>query len=321
MKSSAFHKGGVLLFAVFALLFSIQINLLAQVPMVKSQAPGYYRMMVGSFEITALYDGVIVGNSSLMHNAAIEEINALVNHVYMAPDKVKMAVNAYLVNTGKNLVLVDVGTAKVFGPGLGSVLQNLIASGYKPEQVDAIMVTHMHGDHIGGLLTDDGKPVFPNAVVYSTKEEKDFWYSEVIESKAHEQLKPAFKMVQNLLKPYIAAGKFKLITAGEEPVAGIKAVDIKGHTAGHLAFDVKSGSESILMIGDLVHVSEVQLKRPDVTLVFDSDEKKAASVRIEMFKSIAQKGTLIAGVHLPFPGIGRLASEGDKGYSWVPVGF
>ena len=305
-----------------ALIFTgISANTFAQVPMVKTQAPGYFRYMLGQFEITALYDGPIVVNTTILKSAPQEEIDGVVKSNYSNPEKIKMSVNAYLVNTGKNLVLIDVGAAKVFGPDLGSVISNLIASGYKPEQVDAILITHMHGDHIGGLINADGKPAFPNAVVYSSKEEKDFWYSDAIADKAPENFKPAFKMVRDLMNPYVTAGKYKNISGGQEVVPGIKAVDIKGHTAGHMAYEILSGTESLLMIGDMVHVMQAQLKRPDVTIIFDSDQKQAAATRLEMFKNISKNGTLIAASHLPFPGIGHLAADGNKGYLWMPVEY
>jgi len=321
MKYNKFHSKIILILFCSVLFFSYQSILFAQAPMVKTQAPGYFRYMLGDFEITALYDGIITGNSKLLHNAPADEIEKLLKKVYVNPDEVNLSVNAFLVNTGKNLVLIDAGTAKVFGPGLGKVPRNLIASGYKPEQVDVILVTHMHGDHIGGLITDDGNPVYPNAVVYASKAEKDFWYSDAIADKAPVNFKPVFKMVRDLMNPYINTGKFKTVENGELPVAGIKAIDIKGHTAGQLAYKVTSGTQSLLMIGDMLHVFEVQLKLPEVSLDFDADQKKAADVRTEMFKSFAKDGTLIATSHLPFPGIGRLTADGDKGYTWLPVRF
>lgn len=303
------------------LLVVAQNNLLAQVPFVKTQAPGYFRMMVGDFEVTALCDGAIEMNTKIMHNATETELRDLLKHAYVDPDKIHTSVNAFLVNTGTKLVLIDAGAAKVFGPTLGSVIPNLIASGYKPEQVDAIFVTHMHGDHVGGLIDADGKPAYPNAVVYLSKAENDFWFSKEIFDKAPDAYKPHFTKVRKLVAPYMDANKLRTLANDEQPIPGIKIILTPGHTAGHVAYEVKSGSSSILFIGDMVHIMDVQFPRPDVSFDYDTDQKQAVATRLAEFKSFAENGTIIAGAHLPFPGIGRLSSNGAAGYVWVPVRY
>ena len=135
----------------------------AEAPMAKTQAPGYYRMMLSQFEITALYDGYTGLDRKLLHNAPETEIRSLLSRMFITSTQMETAVNAYLINTGSKLVLVDAGAARVFGPTLGNVLKNLRASGYDPSQVDAILITHLHGDHMGGLLDDTGKPAFIKA--------------------------------------------------------------------------------------------------------------------------------------------------------------
>ena len=141
----------------------------ADAPAQKTQVPGYYRLMVGSFEVTALYDGAIDLDEKLLKGIQSRDVQRLLARQFLKGPKVQTAVNAYLVNTGSKLVLVDAGAAKLFGPGLGNIVDNLKAAGYRPEQVDVVLVTHLHGDHVNGLVTPEGQRVFANAEVWSAK--------------------------------------------------------------------------------------------------------------------------------------------------------
>ena len=147
--------------------------------MQKTQAPGYYRMMLGQFEITALFDGGMELDSGLLRNVSREDIDSLLKRAMIDdPKKVPTSTNAYLINTGAKLVLVDAGGGAAFGGVLGHLPKNLVAAGYKPEQVDFVLITHLHDDHFAGLTDAEGKPVYPNAVVYVAKNENDYWFSE-----------------------------------------------------------------------------------------------------------------------------------------------
>lgn len=311
----------VVLFSALLMLFCFLSAAQAEAPMVKTQVPGYYRMAVGQFEVTALYDGFVELDAKLLRNATEQEIQILLSRMFVASPKMQTAVNAYLINTGSKLVLVDAGAGKVFGPTLGSVMQNLRTAGYAPEQIDAVMISHMHGDHVGGLLDGEGKPAFSKAVVYISKGENDFWLSPAVAEKAPAEYKKYFKMARDLAAPYIALGKWKTFGDGDMPVTGVKAVLIPGHTPGHTAYEVSEGKETLLITGDMVHSLAVQFPRPDVVVDFDTDKKQAASVRQELFKSAAERKVLVAGMHLPFPGIGRIRADGNNVYTWVPVEF
>jgi glyoxylase-like metal-dependent hydrolase (beta-lactamase superfamily II) len=303
------------------LLFCFFSSAQAEAPMVKTQVPGYYRMMLGQFEVTALYDGFVEMDAKLLINASEQEIQALLSRMFVGGPKMSAATNAYLINTGSKLVLVDTGAGKVFGPTLGSVIQNLKAAGYDPAQIDAVMISHMHGDHVGGLLDESGKPAFSNAVVYVSKRENDFWLSPAIAEKAPAEYKKYFKMARDLAAPYIALGKWKTFGDGEMPVPGVKAVLIPGHTPGHTAYEVSDGKEALLITGDMVHSLAVQFPRPDVAFEYDTDKGQAVSVRLALFKSAAERKVLVAGMHLPFPGIGRIRANGRNAYAWLPVEF
>jgi len=310
----------VVLFSAL-LLFCFLSTAAAEAPMVKTQVPGYYRMMVGQFEVTALYDGFVEMDAKLLINASEKEVQTLLSRMFVGSPKMQTAVNAYLINTGSKLILVDAGSGKVFGPTLGSVIQNLRSAGYDPAQIDAVMISHMHGDHVGGLLDGAGKPAFSNAVIYVSKGENDFWLSPAVAEKAPVEYRKYFQMARDLAAPYLALEKWKTFGDGEMPVPGVKAVLIPGHTPGQSAYEVSDGRESLLITGDMVHSLAVQFPRPDVAFEFDTDKKQAVSVRQALFKNAAERKVLVAGMHLPFPGIGRIRADGNNAYTWVPVEF
>jgi glyoxylase-like metal-dependent hydrolase (beta-lactamase superfamily II) len=292
---------------------------LAEAPMAKSQAPGWYRMKLGSFEVTALSDGTVkLPVDKLLTNVKPATVEQLLARSYLkAP--VETSVNAYLVNTGSKLVLIDAGAAGLFGPTLGRLMAHLKASGYTPEQVDEIYVTHMHADHVGGLVAD-GKPAFPNATVRAHVKEGDFWLSTANMDKAPADAKGFFQGAMASLNPYVAAGKFKPFDGETELVPGIRAVPATGHTPGHTVYAVESEGNKLVVWGDLMHVASVQFVQPAVTITFDSDSKAAAPQRIKHYADAAKKGYFVAVAHISFPGIGQLRADG-KGYDWVPANY
>jgi glyoxylase-like metal-dependent hydrolase (beta-lactamase superfamily II) len=291
---------------------------LAAAPMAKTPAPGYFRMMLGDFEITPLSDGTFdLPVDQLLHQKPEQTRAALARSFLKVP--LETSDNAYLVNTGSKLVLIDTGAGALFGPTVGKLLANLKAAGYQPQQVDEIYITHMHGDHIGGL-TSNGQPVFPNATVRAAKQEADLWLSEKNMNKAPADEKGDFQGAQSMLTPYVKAGKFKPFEGNVELVPGVRANAAHGHTPGHTTYVVESRGQKLVLVGDLMHVAPVQMENPEVTIAFDSDEKAAAAARKKEFDAAAKGGYLIGGAHLQFPGIGHLRSEG-KGYRWIPVNF
>lgn len=303
------------------LVFGLVAPVRAQAPLAKTQAPGYYRMMLGQFEVTALYDGSIDLDAKLLHGAPADTIQNLLARMFIIGPKLPTSVNAYLINTGTHLVLVDVGAAKLFGPTLGHVLSNLKAAGYDPAQIDAVLITHLHGDHMGGLLDASGKPAFAKATVYVSQTESDFYLSPQRADKMPADLKPYFKMARDIAAPYIAVGRWKTFTGGDLTIPGIKALAIPGHTPGHTAYEVRSGNQTLLIWGDLVHCLAVQMAKPNVSIDFDTDQAQAVATRQALFKRIAAEKFLTAGMHMPFPGLGRVHLDGDNVYSWVPIEY
>jgi glyoxylase-like metal-dependent hydrolase (beta-lactamase superfamily II) len=292
----------------------------AQVPMAQGQAPGWYRMMLGSFQVTALSDGTVkLPVDKLLTNIKPQTIESLLARSYLkAP--VETSVNGYLVNTGTKLVLIDTGAAGLFGPTLGRLVANLRAAGYQPEQVDEIYITHMHPDHVGGLATADGKAAFPNAVVRADQREAAMWLDPKNLEAAPADAKGFFQGAMASLKPYADAGRLKTFDGETELVPGIKAISARGHTPGHTVYAVESQGNKLVVWGDLMHVAAVQFALPATTIQFDVNAKEAAPARIKQYADAAKNGYYVAVAHISFPGIGRLRADG-KGYDWIPANY
>ena len=291
----------------------------AAAPQVKTQAPGYFRVMLGDFEVTALSDGTVAlpVDKLLTGTTAPKTAKALARSFLKAP--LDTSVNAYLINTGSKLVLVDTGAAKLFGPTLGNLADSLKAAGYQPEQVDEVFITHMHADHVGGLMNGD-KLAFPNATVRADQHDADFWLSQANLDKAPADAKGFFQGAMASLNPYVTAGKFKPFNGNTELVPGVKALATPGHTPGHSVYVVESQGQKLVLWGDLMHVAAVQFADPSVTIQFDTDSKSAARQRKRAYADAAKQGYLVGSAHLSFPGLGHLRTQG-KGYEWVPVNY
>ena len=291
----------------------------AEAPMVRTQAPGYHRLTVGDFEVTALSDGTVkLPMGKILVDPDPAKIRQGLDRNFLKDD-VETSVNAFLVNTGSKLVLVDTGAAGLFGPTLGNLLANMRASGYRPEQVDEVYVTHLHGDHVGGLMAGANR-AFPNATLRMDKRDADFWLSEANMNSAPAEMKDFFKGAMLSANPYRAAGKLSTFEGSTVLVPGIRAQSAYGHTPGHTVYVVESKGEKLVLLGDLMHVAAVQFDNPGVTIEFDSDQPAARVQRLALFADAAGNGYMIGAAHIAFPGIGRLRSAGS-GYTFVPLNY
>jgi glyoxylase-like metal-dependent hydrolase (beta-lactamase superfamily II) len=292
----------------------------AAAPQQHDQAPGFYRMKVGDLEVTALLDGAAVFDLHWLtaKKATMQRVETALKE---DPHLLDTGDTGFLVNTGRQLILVDAGAGTWFGGGsLGRLVGSLRSAGYVPEQIDRVLVTHLHSDHVGGLTTQDGKRVFPNADVFVSKAESDFWLSPVIAAKAAKDVQPFFQSAQAIAAPYIKAGKWRTFDDSDALVDGMRLISLHGHTPGHTGYEFSSKGKTILFWGDTIHEELVQLSHPDITVVFDIDHAAAAATRNKLLPTLARQGALVAGPHMPFPGMGRLRKEAN-GYVWAPVIF
>jgi glyoxylase-like metal-dependent hydrolase (beta-lactamase superfamily II) len=307
------------LLAVLASFIADPNAALAAAPQHRDQVPGFFRLQVGDLEVTALSDGVTVIDPHWLTGKKAT-MDGIEKGFYEDPHLLDGAENGFLVNTGKQLILVDAGAGTWFGAAFGRLANSLRSAGYTVDQVDLVLVTHLHSDHIGGLTTQDGTRVFPNADIYVAKAESDFWLSPEIAAKAPKDAQPFFQSAQAIAAPYIKAGKWHTFSGSEPVVDGVRVVPLPGHTPGHTGYEFSSKGQKILFWGDIIHAQRVQLQHPEVTVVFDIDPTAAAATRNQLLHKLAREDVVIAGPHMLFPGLGRLRKEG-RGYFWAPVTF
>jgi glyoxylase-like metal-dependent hydrolase (beta-lactamase superfamily II) len=290
---------------------------LAKAPFAGAQAPGVYRQKIGAFEVTVLSDGFLPLDPKIFTGDPAGSAK-LLDSAFLPKAAIDTSVNEWLVNTGDKLVLIDTGTSNVYAPSLGRMATNLAAAGVDPATVDMVILTHMHPDHVAGLLTTDKKVAFPNATVHVHEADYQFWASIETAAKAPDDFKPFFEIARNAIRPYADAGKVLMFKDGNEVVPGISAMLAPGHTVGHTMLRLSSRGSDLLVWGDIVHNAALQFPEPDRAISFDTDQAMAISSRHRVFDMAATDRLLIAGAHLPFPGLGHVA-KASTGYTYVPT--
>lgn len=273
-----------------------------------SQIPGVYHRMIGEIAVTAISDGYFDGDLSMMRDVAIDAARTVLDAAFRPPCRI--SVNTFLINSNGRLAIIDTGSGNNLAPTVGRVLGNLSAAGVAPSRIDTVLLTHIHPDHSGGL-TDitTGKSHFPNAELAMHENESRHWLNDAEMAKAGElEQKLHFQAAREQVASY--KSRTRLFASGEV-FPGVFAVPSAGHTPGHTAYLVASGSQQLMIWGDTVHVPEVQVAYPEAGVIFDTDPTSADAARRRMFDRVAADKILVAGMHLHYPSFCHLAREGD----------
>lgn len=260
---------------------------------------------VGALDVIALRDGGMTGvpndNKILAVDRTPEEVSAVLTAAGLPGDSFDLSIQPLLVRDGDAVVLIDAGAGAGMGAGAGKLPASLASAGVQPGQVTDVLISHGHGDHVGGLVTADGALTFPNATIRMTEAE---WTA----IKAD----PALAALVTAITP-----KVQTFAPGAQVTPSIKAYAIDGHTPGHTGYEIASGGERLIYIGDMAHHSVISVQRPDWRIQFDADAPTAQASRKAVFGRAADENLKIYAVHFPFPGVGRVRREGET-FVWVP---
>jgi glyoxylase-like metal-dependent hydrolase (beta-lactamase superfamily II) len=284
----------------------------------KKQAPGYFRFMLGNYQITSIYDGYATGDVSSYFGQETQKTEDVWRNTFSdtfvkdGKTMIKAPSNLFLINNNKELILIDAGSGNSLEKSMGLAPKNIALSGYKTKDVDKILLTHAHPDHANGL-TVDGKMIYPNATVYLNKADYDFWI------KVTPNLKATFE-------PYQKKKQLVLFNTGDKITDEVTAVSLPGHTSGHTGYEINSNGEKMLFWGDIIHDAEVQFLNMNVEIILGKYDETRVTEELKTAKEIVDETRknreLIGGAHLPFPGIGHVVENETKtGYRWIPVHY
>ena len=265
-----------------------------------SESDGIFSVKIGQFEVYMLVESERDGNASIVPGAD----EAMLRR-YIPASGFKHSTNAFLLKAPGRNILIDTGT------GAGDLILNKIKNlGVAPDQIDAVLITHLHGDHIGSLQRD-GKAVFPKAKIYLDARERDYFTKTAVNQGAVAALAPYGTNVVT----------FEAAPIGpvyREILPGISAIAGYGHTPGHAAFLVSSGNQKMLIGGDLLHVALIQFPQPDISATYDMDQRAAAASRRQLLTLAAMDRMLLGGMHIVYPGVGTVEADGN-GFRFVPA--
>src|SRR6201994_935303 len=289
---------------------------LARAPKLGTQSPYFHRFNLGSAEVTVVSDGPLpLGDpSGTFVGVPKEEVKKMLTDNFLSADNVVLEQNSPIVNMGDRLVLFDtgMGTSKAFGPTTGRQQKSMAEAGIKPEDIDAVVCSHAHIDHIGGIVGADDKPLFPNAQVYIAQSDFDFWTDE---GKLGSPLKDFVIHARKNLLP--VKDRLIFFKDGQEFLPGVQAMAAPGHTVGHTIFMVSSGGKSFAFLGDLTHHPILLLEKPRMQFSYDTDPQQAAESRVRLLTTLAANKTPVMSYHFAWPGYGHIAKTGD-GFHYYP---
>ena len=290
----------------------------AAAPPAGRPTPGVYRYKIGTFELTALYDGIWYRpiTDKFIRNAPFAEVEHALADAFMPADKLATPFTTLVVNTGKKLVLIDTGTGGQIAPSAGALRENLTAAGIDPKAVDVIVISHFHPDHINGIKDKDNGVVFPNAEITVPAAEWSFWMDDANMNAAPADQKLTFRNQRRIFSDI--ARRVTRFEPGAEVAPGILTLAAPGHTPGHTVCSIHSGDQSLLVLGDTAQHPAVFARHPDWQAAFDIDGAAAVATRKKLFDRAAADRMLVTGYHFPFPACGHLIKTAS-GYEHVPV--
>ncbi|MDF2500089.1 MAG: metallo-beta-lactamase superfamily protein [Anaerosporomusa subterranea] len=289
------------LFFVFFMAFGSSSSQAAGDP---AAGPGTVVYKLGDVEIIAVRDQISKRSRDLLLGDAKRIVEL------MPEAETVGSVNAYVVKTKKSITLIDTG----WGAPRGQVLDNLKQIGITPDQINTILFTHLHGDHVSGLLRE-GKTVFPNAELYVPAGERAYWFND--DEMNNTINKIGFTIARQGILAY--GDRVRVFESGTEVVPGITVINESGHTPGHVGYLVKANNKKILIWGDLTHFTEVQLAAPEIAVRFDVDPKQAIASRQAILAWVARENMPVAGMHILYPGVGRVHAQGTNSYVFEPL--
>ncbi|MGU3539068.1 MBL fold metallo-hydrolase [Methylobacterium sp. A54F] len=276
--------------------------------------PGALRWPLGDLTVTVLNDGYLQGSLDLVTGISKEEAGKLQAAGFRSQAP-RITLNAFLITgPGRKPVLIDTGMGSFGGDTLGRVPDALALTGVSPDEIGTVLVSHLHPDHVGGLIDAAGTARYPNAEIVLHADEAAHWLGADALSRAPEEARSYFENAQKAVGPYADRTR---IHDGGEVLPGIEAVHLPGHTPGHTGFRITSGDKSLFSWTDVVHLPAIQFKQPEAGMAFDVDVEQARSTRKRVLDMAAGERTFIAGNHLEFPALGYVVRDG-AGYSFVP---
>lgn len=291
----------------------------AKAEMKEVDRPTHRRFKLGDFTLTTINDGAISvedPQSIFGTNASKEEFEAQAKASFLPVDKLQISFTPVIVNTGSELVLFDTGNGDARMPNAGHLIHHTLkAAGYAPEQVDKVVITHYHPDHIGGLMMG-GNATFPNATYVAAGNEHDFWSAEERMTGPTERVA---KLVASNITPM--KDKFTFIKDGDEVAPGIRAMAANGHTPGHTVYHIESAGQRILVGGDFANQPYLSIAKPDWHVRFDMDKDAAVATRKKVLDMLAADRIPFTSYQMPFPAVGYIDKRADGSYHYVPVSF
>ncbi|MFN3375937.1 MAG: MBL fold metallo-hydrolase [Burkholderiaceae bacterium] len=281
-------------------------------------SPGFRRTQVGDVEVVSLIDGIARRplGEEFVKNAPLAEVRALLASQGLPTDYIDIPFTPFLVVAGGRKMLMDTGLGDFGGPNAGKLAENLRAAGVQPSEIDTVLISHFHADHINGIRNKAGELLFPKAKILVPAPEFAFWMDDTRMAAAPQGMKGAFENVRRTFNG-MSSDMLVRFNPGDEVVPGVQSVPAFGHTPGHTLFELSSAGQRFVYVADLTNVPALFARNPDWAVTFDMDAEAARKVRRQVFERITASNTLVGGFHFPFPAFGQMTTSGN-GFAFQP---